>query len=149
MKGISIRLFLTSDVLAKLVSVVVNRFKHFVRIGRTQPAGEFHQVDIRILDAYECHGIEDESYLVTVTREMVGELFDLLGIFPRTEEGQATLTQITPELQFVIKELEAIRGLAIEVHDSGRHLERSEEIMKVASRARHKVALLLGISQIQ
>lgn len=94
MKGISIRLFLTPNVLAKLVTAIaIQKFRRFVRPPTTKPAGEFHQVDIRILESYdvqepkageEIHPTEK----VIVTREMVGELFDFLGIFPRSEKQE-------------------------------------------------------------
>ena len=88
MTPVGLRLQLMPDVLAKLVSVVADKFKNFVRISRTQHAGSFYEVDLRILATFDAkapkagEGIHPTESVV-VTREMVGELFDFLGIFPR------------------------------------------------------------------
>jgi len=112
MKGIGIRLYLNSEVLAKLVSAIPERFRHFVRLGSVHPAGELHQVDIRILEYYDASeakagGEIKPTKAVTVTREMVGELFDLLGIFPRAEEGryvkEVAVSAIRERLELIVK----------------------------------------------
>ena len=90
MNPVGLRLHLTPDVLSKLVTAVADKFKRFVRISRTEHAGGLYEVDLRILASYDVVEPKVEgthpTESVVVTREMLGELFDLLGIFPRSNK---------------------------------------------------------------
>ena len=89
MNPVNLRLNLFAETLAKLVTAVAGEFKHFVRIKNAQHAGSFYQVDLSILNAYDMGDLDAENpERTTVTREMVGELFDLLGLFPRSQPSK-------------------------------------------------------------
>ena len=88
MTPVGLRLNLTPEVLVRLTTEVAGRFKNFLRIKDTKYAGNVYEVNLSILDSYHTGTIDMVSPVnqVIVTREMVGELFDLLGIFPREKD---------------------------------------------------------------
>lgn len=96
MNSVNLRLNLFAETLAKLTTVIADqsgKFKHFTRIKNAKYVGSFYEVDLSILNAYDLGLLNEEGEHVAVTREMVGELFDLLGIFPRAEKPTEEMEQ--------------------------------------------------------
>ena len=92
MTPIGLRLQLAPDILARLTTAVADKFRYFVRIKDTKNSGHAYEVNLSILDSYHTGTIDMVTPVnqVTVTREMVGELFDLLGLFPREDKEEET-----------------------------------------------------------
>ena len=145
MNPVGLRLNLTPDVLSKLVTAVASeKFRRFVRISRTQHAGTFYEVDLRILAEYDVQEPKVEgthpTKSVVVTREMIGELFDVLGIFPRTIQSQTTLSEVRAQLRTIAQKLEAIYDIAGKSVDFRNPL--NETVIEIREMAR--VALQLA-----
>ena len=139
MKTVNLRLSLTSDVVARLTTLIVpnSKFRHFVRVKKVQHAGEIYEVDLNILDAYEVGPIDARGECIVVTREMVGELFDLLGIFPRSDDSFVpfALTEIEKSADF-------IRGLASKGHSGEQYvIEHAESIKDQCALIREKLGM--------
>ncbi len=151
MNPVGLRLQLTPDVLAKLVEAVSTKFRNFVRIKDTKNAGQVYEVNLSILDSYHTGTIDMVTPVnqVTVTREMVGELFDLLGIFLRDEKQTLTVAQAGTELLFVAEKLLVIERTAAGVITDGSEARYFNEIFKLASVAIGKVNLLLRAAGVQ